>query len=256
MWIKNALPRRMMIASMSIVLVVGTSVPFEPPSGAVASTCLAQGTNYFDGFYNDNAVSSPTYYEGASAYIVARKPTVCAAVDASLAWVMIGSGSGTCAYAQSGYMSGLNRDPGVENFGFWDFFQYQDCSRNSLDTYWSPSQQPVGAKNAYRVLFDTNCLCLDLTFNGGTFLVTPFNPFSDKNWAYPFTPQFFGEVTSIDDTMPGTPSAKASFSALGGQLVTNDKLVSMGCTMKSADSEPTLWAHQASSCLAFDIWQK
>lgn len=221
-------------------------------SATPALTCLTNYGNYYDGFENDNGKSSPTFFEGASAYIVTRKPTICSAFSFSGAWSMIGGAGGPgCQYAQSGYMYGINPNTnGIS--GLWNFAQWNDCKH--IGTYWSASQVATGQKIAYRSLWTASCGCVEMSISGGNFLATPFNPYASGEWQFPFQPQFFGEATTSDDAVPGTLSAKASFSALGAQLTSNDQLVSMPCTMTAYDNEPTRWSHQASSCIAFDIW--
>jgi hypothetical protein len=252
----RSLPRRSSFLPLAVVVLALITVPSPASAGRTSSAstpCITVHSNYFDGFKNNPALSGSTYYEGASAYIVSRKPYVCGEFDHSGAWAMIGGANKDCDYAQAGYMYGEN-DVGA--FNLWEFAQYNNCS--SHRTYWFPNPLATGVKVAYRALYTPSCGCINMSFNGANFLATPWDPWAPGGWQIPFDTQFMGEVTTSDDSMPGTPTAKASFSALGAQLASNDALVSMPCTlMASNKDQPGNWALAVTqSCKAFDIWTK
>lgn len=95
-----------------------------------------------------------------------------------------------------------------------------------------------------------------MTIDGQVMFGTNFDPFAPGEWAQPFEPEFMGEIHLAVTPMPGTVAAHASFSALGVQQVQGDNLVSMPCELTGVNNWADHWGRLASSCIAFDIWQK
>jgi hypothetical protein len=106
-------------------------------------------------------------------------------------------------------------------------------------------------------LWSGGCGCIVMSIDGTEVTQTNFNPFAVW-YAGPngdqFSPQFSGETTYTASDIPGVPSAKTAFSAMGAQQFSNDSLGNMPCTLTSVNNNPSRWAKSASSCTAFNIW--
>ncbi|MBB5870087.1 hypothetical protein F4553_003466 [Allocatelliglobosispora scoriae] len=267
MWV----PRKADLVTVAVSVLMATiGLAVSPsPAQAAATTCSPSGGgNYFDGFYHNNATWPQHNWEGASAYIKVAYPGTCSGGFRpwSNAWVMIAPNTrqpGDPGYGQVGYVRDV-RDPGaIEQFRIFAEFANDldgdgvvDTSAGSLEwkrDYWQDAVS--GTAPAFRVLWNPSTGNLDASYNGTVFSSSRFNPFHSA-WQQPFSPQFMGETKYQTGNMPGVPAARASFTALGAQRVSDNALVSMSCSMTASNQNTALWGLQAFGCTAFDIWQK
>jgi hypothetical protein len=258
----NVLRRFLAVAAGCVMGAVSLSAVIATPSASAEIYQCGTRSNYFDGFYHNPATHSNTL-EGASGYIVNQFGAVCdtdrsapnpgnrtIGSNFTTAWVMIAAYDGK-GWAQTGFIRGYN-SPQYE----WAEF-YNPVSGALYNRFPANPSLPNGVKHAYRDLWSNGCGCIVMSIDGAEVTQTNFNPYADW-YAGPngdqFSPQFSGETTYTASDIPGVPSSKTAFSALGAQQFSNNALNSMPCTMTYINSNPSRWAHSASSCTAFDIW--
>jgi hypothetical protein len=225
------------------------------------STCGTR-SNYFDGYYFNTTTHTDTF-EGASSYIVNRYGAVCntdksapspggqtIGTNFTTAWSMIAAYDGN-AWAQAGFIRGYN-SPQYE----WAEFTNAGLT-NVYNRFPASPSLPDGVKHAYRELWTASCACIIMSIDGVELTQTNYDPYGNWNGGPngdQFSPQFFGEVTYTQNDIPGVPTSKTAFSALGAQQFSNDSLGSMPCELNSENQNSARWAISASSCTAFNIW--
>ena len=237
-------------AFVAIGLVAVCGALFAAP--AQAQTCSNGPQSRFIGYYHD--VSTPYDFEGASTYLTGRPVTLCSGDNSggtnfSNSWAMIGSASsqaGQNQYAQAGFE--VRKDLVSTRH-----FSQINSGTGVVQTKYSSTVIPNGERHAYRALYNAACHCVVTSVDSVTYLMSGFNPFG--TWQFPLMPQFMGEVSYLNQDMPGTPADKTHFTGLGAQRY-DDVVISMPCTMLPVNQNSTLWGRSASSCIAFDIWTK
>lgn len=247
---RRAPGRRGLATILSTLLVLSIGLAAVPASAQAASYTCGTRSNYFDGRYQDASRTSDRF-EGSSAYIVIRSAGLCNTDtdrinNFSNAWSAI-SGQSVCQVAQSGY------ERGGGNASFRHFAQIAlSCPQITTVYGGNLVVSDVGGRHTYRSLFNTGCSCLVSTVDTSTFLMSNFNPYSQ--WTYPFSAQFLGEVGYRESDVPGSASAHAQFTGIGGQLSSNHQLVAMPCDLTTKNNNPNVWHLQFNTCENFEIW--
>jgi hypothetical protein len=216
---------------------------------AAAGTCSGTNTNFFDGYYQIDHPEHP--YEGASTFIVVRDGAVCSGVVDSNnflgGWVMIASGTQGQGYGQVGF----DRYAGTTLKWFAEFNDGLGHVADRFSTFSVTNQ--VGVQHTFRVLWTPACACLHANIDTTNWLNSTFNPFFVGWGPQPWSPQFMDEATWLQTDVPGTPSARTSFSGMGAQRLSDDIIESMPCILSSLNSS-SRWSHSASSCTAVTLW--
>ncbi|MBB5871394.1 hypothetical protein F4553_004773 [Allocatelliglobosispora scoriae] len=262
-------PRKADLITVAVsVLFAAVGLAVSPSPAHAAPSCAPSNPtgSYFDGFWHNNAAYPQYNWEGASAYIKVWYPGTCSGGFRpwTNAWVMIAPSStqsGGVGHAQAGYVRDVLPN-GTEQFVTFGEFA-NDANGDGVINTSSPSewtriywQNAVsGTAPAYRVLWNASTGRLNASYNGTVFATSQFNPYNSA-WRQPFSPQFMGETKYQTGNMPGVTGARVNFTALGAQRASDHALVSMSCSMSASNQNTTLWGLQASSCTAFDIWQK
>lgn len=227
------------------------------PPAAAAGTCGTQN-NYFDGFFQPGR---PDQFEGASSYIVVRDGTNCTG-DTSIgnftnAWVMIASNITSAQYNGWG-QSGFERTAGYPLRWFSQFYDGYGSLETRYSTFSVSSQ--LGVRHAFRVLWYESCRCLRATIDRTTWAESSFNPFAypaESNWGpQPWSPQFLAETGYRESDVPGGPTTRTRYSGLGGQRVSDDRLILMPCILAGVDDNPAQWGRKAYNCNTFDVWTR
>lgn len=115
----------------------------------------------------------------------------------------------------------------------------------------------VGLRYTFRVLFISSCNCLRAYINTVLWSSSIFNPFNnfDSGWGSgPWSPRFYSLTGYKAASVPGTPSAKVPFTALGAQRVSDGAVVQMPCTMFRFNQKASNWGADASSCDSTTVW--
>ena len=249
-----------------VVAALSFAVVLTPDVAAAAGTCGTKGVGqtWQTGFYHD-PVSFPgnPSYEGASGYIVVRDGDVCTGPNAFNAnflnaWLMI-TGQGN-TWAQVGFERNAGQtltwfaqdvqDPNHDNIlqpGEIATWYYQCCS----------IVNQVGVRHTFQVLYNSPCGCIKMIIDGIAAQSTTYNPYAySSGWGSfsAWLPTFAAEAGFPQSDVPGTSGGKTAFTALGAQLVSNDQLVPMSCSMNFVNENPSRWGLSASSCDAINIW--
>lgn len=231
---------------LAVTVLALTWSAVEVPRIAQAAGTCGFGGNFFNGYYQSG---KPTYqHTGASSYVVVRNGALCRGVSGfgnfSNAWVMI-AGSGSRDWGQVGFE--LTSGQPLRWFA-------QFSSDEGLSTWYSPFgvTNQIGTRHAFRVLYDPATSRLKATIDAYTVFRSGFDPKTD--WGgQPWSPQFFAETGHRESDVPGRPTARTAYSAMGVQRLSDGKLVSIPCIL-SAATDSSRWGRQSSGCTAFSVW--
>lgn len=195
-------PRWLAAAVLPLVFAIG---PFVPGGGSV-QPAFANGPCTGLLYHFDGQTASVATW-GAMANIVLQDSAFCSGSTSSAnhisAWALVNGAGSQYELAQAGYIKVYGTDSTPRNFA-----EYDDDYNNYGFKYLG-GIPPNGSNNFYYDEYDTSSHTEDMVVNDTYMLQTSFDP--DGDWPGPWEPQYLGEVHDAGDEMPGTSSARVSF---------------------------------------------